>query len=299
MSLLYKAKKRLENLYYQGLNVSKHELLKEERAQRNLLGMKYSNRTEFIHSRNTLKTYKEQCFKFVKFMRSEHQDVKNLEQITNQICNEYLLKLEHDGQSAYSVETASAAISKMTGKTTTEFNQNITRKSSVLPSKGRTTTRKFNTSQEILRKFCTATGLRKSEAKALIPEQIVIKSDGTINIDLQSKREYQVSTKGGRPRLVTLIDSEYNLFIKDLKEKAGVKVFNFSDNTFNKASLHQCRRSYAQNLYDSLKQKFENVIDYHARNLHLGQGYNRKALKEVSKQLGHNRINVVIQSYFE
>lgn len=298
-SLLYRAKKRLEALYKQGLGVSKHELLKEQRAQRNLLGMKYSNRTDFIHSRNTLNTYKKQGFEFIKYIQAEHKEVKNLLQITDKMCNNYLIKLEKEGKSAYTVETVSAAISKLTGKTTSSFNENITRKSKILPTKGRITKHKFNSRQEELRKFATATGLRKSEIKFLTPEQIIIKTSGQINIDLQSKREYQVSTKGGRGRIVTMIDERYYGFIKELKKKSNLKVFDATNNDFNKASLHQCRREYAQNLYNSLKEKFGNKIDYHSRGLHIGEGYNREALKEVSKQLGHSRINVVIQSYFK
>lgn len=153
---------------------------------------------------------------------------------------------------------------------------------------------------EQLRKFSRATGLRKTEIKTLTPEQIIIKENGEININIKSKRSYQTMTKGGRGRVVTMIQEKYYTSIKELKEKSTEEVFsNATDNDFNKAGLHQCRREYAQELYNNLTENNTHEINYYPRGLHAGEGYNREALKEVSEQLGHTRINVVIQSYFK
>lgn len=51
-----------------------------------------------------------------------------------------------------------------------------------------------------------------------------------------------------------------------------------TDNDLNKASLHQGRREFARNLYNRLTNNNTDSIDYHCKNLHSGEGYNRKAL---------------------
>ena len=41
---------------------------------------------------------------------------------------------------------------------------------------------------------------------------------------------------------------------------------------------------------------YEAILDYHSRKY--SEHYNRKTLKEVSQQLGHSRIDVVVNNYF-
>lgn len=135
------------------------------------------------------------------------------------MCNSYLVSLKNQCKSPYTVETASAAIAKLTGFTTKEINKGIERKSKALPKKGRGMERKFNDRQEELRKFATATGLRKSEIQKLKAEQIVIEN-GMVSIDLSSKKAYRNSCKSGRPRIVTAIEEKYTIWMEELKKNA-------------------------------------------------------------------------------
>src|SRR3712207_9302124 len=72
----------------------------------------------------------------------------------------------------------------------------------------------------------------------------------------------------------------------------------YSKSSFQNGNLHQYRRIYAQFTYNSICNEIqedtglEPDMDYHSRKY--DEYYNRQALKETSEQLGHSRIDVVI-----
>lgn len=76
----------------------------------------------------------------------------------------------------------------------------------------------------------------------------------------------------------------------------------YSKSSFQNGNLHQYRRIYAQFTYNSICNEIqedtglEPDMDYHSRKY--DEYYNRQALKETSEQLGHSRIDVVINNYF-
>lgn len=61
------------------------------------------------------------------------------------------------------------------------------------------------------------------------------------------------------------------------------------------ADIHSYRAHYASELYKQLENPER--LDYHCRNDLKGVHYNKAAMLEVSRNLGHNRISVIASNY--
>ena len=128
-----------------------------------------------------------------------------------------------------------------------------------------------------------------------------------------------VIEKGGRERNAVVLEQDRPR-ITELVNQAIER--NGYDSPFLKepdsnANPHSCRREYAQQLYRDLVEAredgrdyyqgyreqfinertlFQKVDSYRSKTVH---GYSRQIMGEVSQNLGHNRIDVVLYHYLK
>lgn len=308
-SLKYQFNKKIDSLWR--YKQSKHLNKKFNQYWDKITGNNLTNRADGIYSKKTMETYKDSIMKFSTYIQENFKEIKNINSIEKKHASEYLFKLAKEGYSPSTIHTRAAAIAKVMDWTTTDINRGLPGKNSLDPSKGRNgTSPHFSIEKhKDLIDFIKNTGCRKCEAQEITPSQIKVNKNGSISIDFNSKREYQVQTKGGRPREITRIDKDYQEILKNMKNKAIEKNYKtlFQDTTssaFSHANLHQYRREYAQNLYKNLMEEYKQKEgyypkkDYFCRGKHAGESYVRDILKIVSMELGHNREDVVINNYF-
>lgn len=309
-SLKYKLNKKIDTMWR--YKESKHQIKKDIQAIAKLTGEKITNRADGIFSKNTMKGYKDSVMKFASYIQKNHKEIKNIQDISKEDAHEYLeylYKEKHERPGT--IQTRAAGIAKVLNWTTTDINYDLPTKNSVDPIKGRNGTNScfsIKNHQDII-DYVKNTGCRKTEMQLITPDQIKEDKNGHIYLDFLSKREYQVQTKGGRGRIINKISNSYQEVLKKLRKNAKEKNFKtvfqqISKSAFQHANVHQYRREYAQNLYKTLEDNFHSKNGYYAKNdyfcrgKHLGESYNRNFLHQVSEQLGHNRVDVVVNNYF-
>ncbi len=97
---------------------SRHQAKKEYKE---MMGKNESNRTIGIHSHLTYDAYKQTSIEFIRYIRSEYKDVKDISQIEKEHVVEYLQHRQNDGKSAYTISKDMAALNKL-------YNLHVTKK---------------------------------------------------------------------------------------------------------------------------------------------------------------------------
>lgn len=251
------------------------------------------NETPYIHSENTYKTYVAQCNHFAEWCKE--LGVKDKD-IAFKMIGDYGKYLESQGKSAWTIYTAICALAKAYGVSTKELGYEPPKRKREDIKRSRQSAKRDEhisaTNNKELYVFGRCMGLRRSELEKLRGNQLVIRDDGTLYI-------MNVIGKGGKIRNVDLFGSEAELkLIKRKMQQAGEglvfpRVHSALDEHFLR-SIYACRAysSKARNI-NSLTGKEK----YICRKDKAGTIYDRDALLYTSKQLGHNRVDVVANSY--
>ena len=206
--------------------------------------------------------------------------------------NEWLQVREEQGLSAYTVKLEASAMMKIYNidkdsiyKSKARLRANIER------SRGEKVRDKHfseKNNQELVR-FCRATGLRRAELLQIRGTDLIFIND---NPYLKVTR----NTKGGRERVVPIIlDSQF--VVNLLKTKGAEKVF---EKIPNSADIHGYRAEFATTLYKKLEKDINTLPKekkYYCRKDLKGIVYDKDAMLEVSRALGHNRIDVIAGHY--
>ncbi len=273
----------LHDKYQQGYGTSKHDKKDEH------------NSTPLIHSRKTYETYRSQVDHFADYCLDE--GIETLDDAYAHV-GDYARRLEQDGKSAWTIQTSLCAIAKVYGCSTKDFDYDAPTRERVAVTRSRYTAERdkhFSWSSEANRElvtFCRSTGLRRSELEALHGCDIVEGDNGESYIHV-------VSGKGGRERYALVIGSdEDKKVVKDAMDRAGDgKVF---EHVHSKLDVHHERANYACSLYREIARDVDELPQkdkYICRKDRAGVTYDREAMKVVSQNLGHNRIDVIAESY--
>jgi site-specific recombinase XerD len=92
-------------------NVSRHQAKTEYKE---MMGNKAThNRTIGIHSYKTYDAYKQTSIEFVRYMRNEHKDIKDINQIKENHVIDYLRYRQDNEKSAYTISKDMAALNKL------------------------------------------------------------------------------------------------------------------------------------------------------------------------------------------
>lgn len=245
---------------------------------------------EKIYSWFTFKTYLKHGAYFLNWAKEQH-GVKTLEE-AKPFVNEWIKSREADGMSAYTMKLEASAMAKIYNLDTAELYKGQNRaRAGITRSRGQKIRDKHFSDEkhsELIR-FCRATGLRRGELTQIKGSDLIIK-------DNQAFLEVTRNTKGGRPRLVPLVlDTD---FVQQLLFSAGEnKVFPAVPNG---ADIHGYRADFATTLYKKLARDIKDIPKedrYICRKDLKGVVYDKKAMLEVSRALGHNRIDVIAGHY--
>lgn len=242
-----------------------------------------------IFSYKTYEAYKKHQNYFLDFCREKYQ-AKTLSDCREH-ADEWLKEREAQGLSAYTLKLEAAALAKLYGEPTTNFQQTKVRKrSEIKRSRGRAA-RDYGFSltknKEII-DFERATGLRRSELENLRGNQLVFE-DGQAYLYIKGK--------GGRTRLSPIIGEHTQGVIDRCLAAGDEKVWQRVPSHMD---VHSYRAEYATAIYRATERDLNELPlteKYFCRNDMKGKVFDREALKAASEALGHSRINVVAEHY--
>lgn len=289
----YKKRKSLKKQVRDRMNAmrcigeSRHEAKKDYRENVGN-GRHEMNRTVGIHSIKTFDNYLDVNMKFVDYLRAEFPEVKDLEQITKEHCVSYVKhRAYEEGVKATTYSRDISALNKVfrfnlnkaeIGLDRKDFNR-YTNNRELKKHHKKINLEKYH--NEIL--LVKSTGVRRASVTTIKPTDFVWFNDEVIGVT--------VKEKGGKIRTATVLE-EYREELKEfLKELDGDKVL--FDKVPNRLPTHRFRQQYAQSLY---KQIVEDEIQYALYKNKEGEtylGYDKGILEEVSRNLGHNRVEVL------
>lgn len=288
--------KQINNLI--AIGTSRHEMKK-------LTG---NNSSPFIHSASTADAYRQTVNEFSSWLKNEKSDIwdtKDLSAISKDIAYEYLQERESKGLSAWTITKDLSAINKVLdlGLNKREGNlserrlQDITRSREVKEHDFKYNQTNYSQQIDIARAF----GLRR---ESITGGNYAVKESSFF---IKNNNLYvSVIEKGGRYReaqclesykndIVSRYDVEFrdsftkNEFIEHYVDDKNNALF---DSYTAKIDNHAFRSEYATNLYKELASQKENLLnDY--------KGYDSELLKEVSENLGHSRLSVVVSHYLK
>lgn len=288
-----KLKKQLRDSLYEkrrkGIGVSKHSLKNEH------------NSTPYIHADATYQTYLKQCIYFAEWVVSNYGQ-KDMGEAFNYVAM-YLQECEARGQSAWTIQTKMNAIAKAYGISTEKIPYTAPKRhrSDVKRSRGLVARDNLDLSKEEVQlqlALGRGFGFRRGELENFHWEDLIF-TDKKIYAKIE-RHNGQIAAKGGRKRIIEgfLEPEERKIIEKSYKYANGIgkavaRVNSHLDEHASRADYAcRCYKAYARDI-----KKISKEDKYICRKDKAGIIYDKKALAVCSKNLGHNRICVVSESY--
>lgn len=290
-----KIQNNLERSFY---NILREKLaLGESRHQAKLNGEDTSKK---IYSSQSFKNYVSHSKQFAKFCAEN--GCRNTKQAEKNITK-FLDHLKETGYSAASQATYKSTLAKLFDKEI-DYKTDIRERANITNNRGESKAYFSEKNNHDLVNFCQNTGLRRCEVQ---------KVKGT---DLRETNGiyyvHVASGKGGKERFAriagqkvieengqkTIQYSKECIEVMQLMRKKGMeKVFGKVN---NKAPIHRYRQNYADKIYKENARPVDKIPReerYDCRKDRAGESFDKKAMLIVSKNLGHNRIDVIANSY--
>ncbi|BDF70099.1 hypothetical protein CE91St41_26740 [Oscillospiraceae bacterium] len=243
-----------------------------------------------IFSYGTLKTYLREGCRFASWTKQEHHC--NTLDKARPYVEEYLQRGIDRGLSAATLSTQRAAICKIYGITANDLHITLPerRRADITRSRNQVARDKgFSVvhNQDIV-DFARATGLRRHELAAVKPSNITVRDDGTVVLT-------DITGKGGKRRDVEVLPSLAGAVLRFADIPKDRRIFSRVPSHMD---VHSYRREYADAMYRvALERMGPSGQVYRCRLDKRGKTYDRRAMRYVSNQLGHNRISVIAGHY--
>ena len=247
-----------------------------------------------IYGNSTYDKYLRVCCQFVTWCKTNHK-CKTLDDCRRYV-DEWITKLIDAKYSASTIKQYACAVAKLYQCSTKEFIKTPQRlRANTTRSRGEKV-RDAHFSEKnnkAIVEFCKSTGLRRHELKALRTDDLIYE-DGTYYVHVRRG-------KGGKERYTKVIGDIQNVidcFRKSESDKYG-RVFPKIPNAMD---VHGYRRIYADIFYHLIARDIATITKeekYICRKDKKGIIHDKKAMIEVSRNLGHNRIDVIAQSYLD
>lgn len=245
---------------------------------------------EGIFSFSTLKTYIKLNKTFCRWVKKNHP-VRDLK-YAREFVGEYLQYCINKGNSPSTIKTKAAALAKLYHTHSYELGitlpdrkrEDITR-SRTIPDE------KIEKKNQDVIDFIKGTGLRLHEVRMLEGRDIYRNKKGQLIINVRKG-------KGGKKRKVTVLP-EFADKIEKLAKEVKPKELVFKKVRKN-INAHYYRAWHAQTFYNKCARNLNSLSrkeKYYMRDDRKGDVYDREAMEKVSKQLGHNRIDVIAGHY--
>lgn len=269
------------------------------------------NRCEGIHSIKTCESYRATARLFGDYLKE--QGVRNISDISREHVDGFMQSRSHLSPYTYSRELS--AINKMldTRYTVRDFGLSHRSYRDISNNRGlaqRDTSDALRNKQQL--DFVRACGMRRESIDRITPADFIRDQNGQcIGIHLIEK--------GGRERNAIIIEQDRQRITEQVNQailQSGEHVAMFKQVDSN-ANPHYDRAEYAQRLYNDLMQAQAQERDYYQgmRDIFINEqaheracaryhneivrGFNRDVMADVSQNLGHNRIDVVLYHYLK
>ena len=271
---------------------SKHAEKLANRCRAELTGEPYEQ-PHGIFSNGTYDCYKKQTTYFINFIRDKGFDVKHLSDCIKYV-DDYFNEMIDKELSAWTVHTRVFALATAFQCKVDDFYLCLPKRCRSDIKRTRQTTktdlRFISAKYANIKKFAVATGARRGGILKLKTNDLLIKPGGDVLIHLDEK--------GGKERWA-LVLPKYAEFVKQIFEASpgygpeGNYLFQ-KDFPPKSMAIHECRSIYAQNLYRLFDERgFASGKKYICRRDMHGKIFDRNLLLVVSRNMGHNRLDVI------
>lgn len=226
-------------------------------------------KVETIHSYKTYDAYKQSSKTFIKWLRQEFPEIKDINNIDKDIGAMYIQHRSKQGVSAYTYSQDIAMLNKTLSLELTKSYCGVANRSIKEITKGRVDNG-FKTQSNSLELIVKATGLRRNELYNLKKSDLLISGDRVTGVRVRS------GAKGGRPRTVEVIGKYQKSFYKliELTESDSKVV---TEQIPKQLQTHRLRAEFAQEKYQEL--------------IELGR---EDPKLDLTRSMGHNRKSVLV-----
>ena len=278
------------------IGVSKHQ---EKRKNEN-------RQSDKIHSWATYKTYQKWANRFANDCKEKY-GCKTLDECREHVKT-WIIEQKEQGISPCTQKMCVSALAKLYGCSGKDFNvkTDVRHRADITRSRGEKERDKHfsEKNHDDLVSFARSTGLRRAELTALTGDKL-IKEDGIYKIKVNA------GSKGGRPRNTPIIGTQKEIerVVERMRAVGIEKVF---ERVTLAADIHSYRADYATKYYKQIARDIKDIpFDkvnkgtgreyqsevYSCREDMKGIKFDKVAMLEVSKALGHNRISVIAGHY--
>lgn len=274
------------------IGTSRHEAKQVYKATHDSKSEGYNNlKSDYVHSIKTADNYREVINAFGRWLKNNEPSIwhsKDLSTVTKEVAYKYMQEREQEGKSPSTISKDLAGLNKV-------LELNLNKKEGCLAKRSYKdiTRSRHHTNEKISDKLklknhdqiilSKSTGIRRESMLKIKPEDFKEKNGRLV---------LNVIEKGGRERYIHVLKA-YEKEVREIIDRSTTQaLFTYYSRKFDN---HSFRADYAEERYAEIiaerKSKgLSTSVDYR-------QKYNSLALKELTKDLGHNRINVCVENY--
>lgn len=258
-SLNHQMFQRLEDK--KAIGESRHIAKLEARAQ--------GSKVDTIHSYKTYDAYKQSSKTFVKWLRQEFPDIKNVNDIDKDIGAMYIKHRERQGVSAYTYSQDIAMLNKTLSLGLNKSYCGVANRSIDKITKGRIDNG-FKTPSGALETIIKASGVRRNELCNLRKSDLLIRDNKVVGVRVKK------GSKGGRPRTIEVIGKYQESFYKVVESiESDSRIV--TEEIPKQLQTHRLRAEFAQEKYNEL--------------IELGR---ENPLEDLTQSMGHNRTSILV-----
>lgn len=288
---------------------SKHQAKQDYKKYCQENNIKYNpSKTEGIHSIKTTEAYRQTVNEFSGWLKANHKEIRNINQIDKSVAYEYLKHRENSNCSAYTISKDMSAINKILDLGLNKKDGNLQQRSYKNITRSRDT-----------RAHDSSYNAKNYQNQILLAKAFGVRRETVLGGTYQAKDVslykngdnvfIRVIEKGGRFREIQClgqykdeISKVFNVQNGQPLTKQEFQDFYKSSNNYlfdkytTKIDNHSFRAEYATLRYKELleeKQRQGQEI------LKTYYNYDKELVLKVSQELGHNRPSVVVQHYLK
>ena len=224
--------------------LEKKKCMGKSRHEVKLQAKEQGKKVDGIYSYKTYDAYKQSSKTFIKWIKTEYPEIKNISDIDKDICALYIQNRAKQGVSAYTYSQDIAMLNKILNVKITKEYCGVAKRSLKNITKNRICNG-YTTNSGKIETIIKGSGLRRNELVNLKIKDLIINNNSVVGI-LVSK-----GAKGDRPRKVK-IRKEFQPLIYKLIENFDANSYVITEQIPKQLQTHRLRAEYAQNIIQSL-----------------------------------------------
>lgn len=261
-----------------------------------------ANTVTGMYSKDTEKSYRKHAKHVIGRVIANHPEVRTVSDIIPHIKEEIESEIK-SGVGAYSIRLRVAACVTALGVDNYHSFGIVSLPPRSVHECKRTRTRSISDKKLVgekydnIRKAIEATGARRGGLKRLTESDLFIDNDGNLRVKLLEK--------GGKKRCALVHPDDADFIIEMFRNPMGDVSPNGSRYIFGKNAVpknltcHSHRARYAERIYMLYRSdgRYTSNTSFRCRKQRRGDCFDRGILLAVSKELGHNRLDVAAENY--